>query len=125
MNATESLRQIDALYAALPAIECKRLCQEACGPIAMSMLERRRIEEHFDGALAVNGEPTCPLLKDGRCTVYPIRPAICRLFGLVRAMQCPFGCIPERWISDDEAGSLLREVERLGRGIFLIPRGRK
>lgn len=40
-----------------------------------------------------NGEaPTCPALKHDRCTVYDVRPLICRMWGAVESMPCHFGC---------------------------------
>src|SRR2546429_6087610 len=35
------------------------------------------------------------MLRNGRCTVYEVRPMICRLWGMVEGMQCPHGCVPE------------------------------
>lgn len=37
----------------------------------------------------------CHLLKDGRCSIYADRPLLCRLFGAVPKMACPFGCKPD------------------------------
>jgi Fe-S-cluster containining protein len=58
----------------------------------------------------------CPMLKDGRCSVYDIRPAICRLFGAAadKMLECPKGCRPETYMDGAKAGSMLSEVERLG-----------
>jgi hypothetical protein len=40
--------------------------------------------------------------------------AICRLWGVVPAMACPFGCQPDRWLSDREACLLLAEMRAIG-----------
>lgn len=54
----------------------------------------------------------CPHLgPDGRCTAYEVRPMICRLWGVTRSMACPWGCIPDRWLSDGEAMELLKLTE--------------
>lgn len=113
--------RLAAIYARLPRLECWRLCQEACGPIAMFRPEWDRLVEF----LMYEPKPTpdqvrrlrCPLLDEasGRCTVYSIRPMICRLFGLVERMRCPFGCVPERWLSDQEARDLMDQVDRIGK----------
>jgi Fe-S-cluster containining protein len=99
---------LDALYEQLPTVvDCKGLCANSCGPIAMSPAEHRRILD----ASGIDIPPataesvaswardekthTCPALTDlGRCSVHEIRPMICRLFGVVRGQQlsCRYGC---------------------------------
>ena len=55
------------------------------------------------------------LTADRRCAVYEVRPMICRLWGLVERMPCPFGCRPEGGLlSDEEGARLLREANRIG-----------
>lgn len=126
--------QLDRLYAELPSIKCKGLCVDCCGPISMTQLEITRIAERVpsfpstarqmpiriaSGQVViakgfVTDCETCPLLtKDGRCSVYPIRPLICRLWGLVQSMRCPHGCTPTRWVSPRESFKLLNEAERI------------
>lgn len=57
---------------------------------------------------------TCPLLNpDGKCSVYADRPAICRIWGVVKEMRCPFGCKPKRWMTKAESFEILSEVETL------------
>lgn len=93
------------MWAGVPDMACRGLCQESCGPIAASPVEIRLLAEHgvrieadpikalasaFSGAPV----PDCPALVDGRCSVYDVRPTICRLWGAVPEMQCPWGCVP-------------------------------
>ena len=100
--------RVDELYAQLPDLKCKRKCQQACGPILMSKLEWGRITEFLGYEPAPREDLTCPMLSMmGNCTVYKVRPAICRLYGMVRMMQCPHGCVPERWVENSEARELL------------------
>jgi hypothetical protein len=120
MNATEALREIDVIYASLPTIECKRLCYQACGPIGLSRLEWRRIQEQTGAKPRLAADLTCPLLKDNLCSVYKNRPLLCRIYGMTKSLMCPHGCVPSRWIEDDEAELLFQRVESLGRGIFVI-----
>lgn len=126
MNNTAKLAALEALYALLPKIDCQRKCQQFCGPIMMTRLEARRLPEvKFDTVplkLGMGFYPRtsnttlmCPMLKDGGCSVYSIRPAICRLWGLTEELRCPFGCEPtERW-TDARAKQWLDEVQRIGR----------
>jgi uncharacterized protein len=129
LNATERLRRIEAIYATIPKVQCKRICgPDYCGPILMSPLELRRIKEAFPEikptlvrglgfVLDGGGCDQCPLLAaDGSCRAYDIRPAICRLFGAVMAatMICKHGCQPERWLTNEESAELLRSIRLLG-----------
>lgn len=114
MSTNTKRRALDALYAELPRLNCQGKCAESCGPIAMSPLELDRIVER------TGSEPTfdrltltCSLLRVERRTVYPIRPAICRLWGLVESMPCPWGCKPERYLTDAQGHAFLSRVDAL------------
>ena len=105
------------VYAGLPKIQCKRKCQQACGPIVISDVEQRAIESRTGKPFTIftSADLTCELLEPitGACSVYPIRPLICRLWGLVKEMRCPWGCQPERWVTDAEARRMLAELEEM------------
>lgn len=55
----------------------------------------------------------CPLLVDGRCSVYNARPMICRLFGAVEGMICKHGCKPADLLTDDEGFDLVTALSKL------------
>ena len=116
--------KLDKIYKKLPKLNCKGLCTESCSLIKVGELERKRIKEFLGNDPFIPQEDflqtimsmkkeewACKLLKDGKCTVYNIRPLICRLFGLVKKMECPFGCVPERWLTDEEARSMLKKAK--------------
>lgn len=105
---------LDQIYARAPAVACKGLCTEACGPISASELEVRRLEHVTTRPLRVDGRLTCSMLTAGRCVGYAARPLICRLYGAVKRLRCEFGCVPGRWLSDADAYALLAAVEDLG-----------
>lgn len=93
----------DDLYGQIPDTGCKGLCQEACGPIAMHPYERARIRRAgvdiplpSDAVteLLTSGSYTCPALMEGRCSVYDLRPLICRLYGAADDLRCEHGCEP-------------------------------
>lgn len=112
--------KLKKIYNKLPEIKCKGLCVEACSIVKVSDIEKKEIarkyaiepflsEEQIVEKM-MNSHPSswkCGALKDGRCTVYEDRPLICRLFGLVKAMKCPYGCIPDNWVNDVDAKKLL------------------
>lgn len=91
------------LYAQVPDVGCKGLCSDSCGPIGMHPYERARIRragvripppEEALAELVATGDYTCPALVDGRCSVYELRPMLCRVWGASEAMPCPHGCRP-------------------------------
>jgi len=58
----------------------------------------------------------CPYLtEDKKCEIYPVRPLVCRLFGVmpeVEKLRCPF-IEPEKTISYKEYEKIVREIESL------------
>lgn len=133
MNNTKKLSLIDALYARLPRIACQQRCQVCCGPIAMSRLEFRRLLSidptlrhkisQMQSELGFNygrsyliglGREACSFLRDGACSIYSLRPLICRLWGMTQTMRCPWGCQPERFLNDREAHEIMGEMMHLG-----------
>lgn len=104
--------QLDALYAELPAIECEGHCWDSCGPIEMTEPERERIAERGvrirDNRFSVTGPMTCPALTPfHQCSVYEVRPLICRLWGVARRLPCPYGCKPSRRLTERETFEFL------------------
>jgi hypothetical protein len=87
-------RRVRQICSAVPDAECRGLCAESCAAVPLLPAER-------------------PLLDAGRCTVYADRPLICRLFGAVEDLRCPFGCLPERLLTPAEGRRLLRAVKEL------------
>jgi hypothetical protein len=112
---------LSAIYLELPRIACAGKCQDSCGPVPMSRAEERHFRlagADVPDVLAMlrSGNLACPHLDPfGRCSVYAIRPMICRLWGMVEKMRCPHGCTPERWLSDGEAREFLLRVDRVVR----------
>jgi hypothetical protein len=115
------VRQLRELYKTVPTIKCKRLCGTSCRSIIdMSDTEEARIESAAGIRLPLwlKHQPgvTCPLLAElsshdnhRDCTVYGLRPMICRLWGVSDSMRCKHGCVPDsgRWLTDTETLDLL------------------
>ena len=102
-----------AVYATLPAMRCKGLCHESCFSMAQTGVEQANIEAHTGVRLplAHAGKPCDALTVFGSCSVYDVRPTICRLWGLTASMRCPHGCEP--WgghVSDAQAHETLAQV---------------
>ena len=91
------------MYALLniPAHMTCRNCGECCGVIPANAAEIAAIREYLDEhpdvrALAVkqSGNLTnCPFRNDKkrRCSIYPVRPMICRLCGVSIGKKCKYG----------------------------------
>lgn len=102
-----------ALYEMLPSIDCKGFCHQECQaqtPIFPGEWDR------LPKPVAAQGK-WCPYLdlETKRCTVHPIRPGICRLYGVTKGLPCRWGCKPERWLSEQEGHQWLRNLEALER----------
>lgn len=111
---------LQAIYDDLPRIDCQGACHAACGPIDMTGLERRRIARvtgvdipkltSVFSSVRVEGY-RCPALgMMGSCTVYEVRPLVCRIWGLTKRLPCFAGCRPQRWLSEPEAYELMARV---------------
>ncbi len=87
---------LESIYASLPSVVCQGLCAESCGPIACSQAEADRMEAAAGRPLEFTSGLTCGYLDpvQRRCTVYAVRPMICRLWGVAKDMSCPWGCEP-------------------------------
>jgi uncharacterized protein len=118
MTYAQARSALQCLYRQIPTLACQGLCTEACGPLGLSQLEFVQIQRATPLRLAEGKTTACPLLKRGRCTVYATRPMICRLWGVVESMPCVWGCRPERYLTVDEADSLMREAEQLSQALF-------
>lgn len=105
------------IYAAIPGIDCAGKCVKACGPVPLFPAEELRLAEHG----AANGfMPFDPktlqcshLNSQGRCGIYQKRPLICRMYGNVPRLECPYGCKPKRLMTEYEAQDLIRRAQEV------------
>lgn len=106
------------LYAQVPDVDCKGLCVESCGPIDMHPYERARVRRagvripapgDALQQIVETGEYACPALAGGRCSVYELRPMICRVWGASEELSCGHGCRPAsgRLLSGPETRALV------------------
>jgi Fe-S-cluster containining protein len=116
-------RRLLDIYASLPTIDCQGKCYDSCGPTGMGGIEAARVVAARGGRPIGHVQPAgviCPLLtKDNRCSVYKVRPLLCRLWGIVENLPCVYGCKPEpRYLTTVEGYELMREVvEDLSGGV--------
>ena len=82
-------------YSVIPSFLCRIGCKaECCGPVPFLGEEYDRLVEY----LAERGEKpreqvglTCVYVENNRCSVYPVRPLLCRLYGTIPGLRCPNG----------------------------------
>lgn len=94
-------------FSILQPLPCSSCHSECCGTVPLSEADVRRIRLHLAGQPAAEvervkaqqrGPLTCPFVDTDhwRCFVYEARPAVCRLFGAVPEMPCPYAVAPPR-----------------------------
>jgi Fe-S-cluster containining protein len=100
--------RIRDLYALLPDFSCLEGCTACCrsfGVPSQTKIETRRIRKYLkeNGLIFKAAEgTTCPYVSDRGCTIYPVRPFICRLFGAAPNLLCPMGARPLILLHEDE-----------------------
>lgn len=112
--------KLDKIYKMIPEIECKGLCTDSCHNIPASKSERSRARARIGTdpftnpkAIIAGKSMECRALKNGRCSIHNIRPAICRLYGVAEGLKCTFGCTPKKHLNDTIANMVIRSVESL------------
>jgi len=113
--------RLEAIYDQIPGIDCQGFCRTTCTQIAMSKREHERIAEagveiaiHEIPVRFVEPDPCAALTIFGQCRVYGLRPTVCRLWGVTEGMECPYGCVPERYLTRDEGLELIAKADLAG-----------
>lgn len=108
---------LEEIYAALPTIQCKRLCQTACTLIALSQAELDNYESKGVSPPAFDQAGFCDKLDDmGHCKIHHHRPLICRMFGVVPELPCPHGCVPDFILTSRELRHIWSAYRALSKG---------
>ena len=91
--------QLFTLYSRIPSIPCTQ-CHQCCGPILWFYPEELCIQEYLQQRNIQylqwttkefhDHDMKCPYLQQNHCVIYPIRPLICRLQGVISALPCPY-----------------------------------
>lgn len=103
-------------YSGIPACHCPTGCAKCCGPILWNEEEDQAIRAYLrkrGGTMPRGHGVYCPFLQVGkhRCSIYPVRPLVCRLYGVTRTLTCEVGHRVERWLSGAEAAALMQQYE--------------
>lgn len=108
-----ALLKLKELYTRVPNFKCKRNCADCCGPHIQAEVEWLNISiwllKHKRQEL-IGYQLNCPYLTKNRCSIYPVRPMVCRLFGAVQDLRCPHGYHPKKRIEARRARWLLSQT---------------
>lgn len=85
--------------------------------IGFTKLEAQLMTEKSGEQPTLNDDAQCGYLSEGKCSVYDVRPAICRLFGSTEKLPCIHGCEPDNGrIPETESMKILDEIDKLNGG---------
>ena len=104
--------EIEDIYELIPDIQCTPGCTECCrqfGVPSRTRIEDERIRELLLGCgmkLRQANGTTCPYVTDAGCSIYPVRPLTCRLYGTSPNLLCKKGIMPLRLLHEDEEAEI-------------------
>jgi Putative zinc- or iron-chelating domain len=88
--------KLDQIYKQIPSSSCPPNCGKCCGIIYPSKAEisnikmwlKERGREYLDFNMTIGLD--CPYLsQDKSCSIYPVRPFLCRILGVSIDLPCP------------------------------------
>lgn len=110
--------RLEKVYNQIPGSTCSLGCGECCGILFPSLAEIRNIKDwcsqhnrvYKDFNMTVGED--CPYLGDNKsCTIYPVRPFLCRILGVSTALPCPLNkCKPSRMINHYQSSALYKAI---------------
>jgi Fe-S-cluster containining protein len=103
---------IEDLYSLIPSMLCTPGCIECCSKFGVP--SRTRVEdERIRSYLKEHGREvgraqglTCPYVSRQGCTIYPVRPLTCRMYGSSTNYLCKMGVRPLQVLSEDEEADI-------------------
>ena len=120
----EVLKRIKIIYAQIPSFECKH-CQMCSNPIFWIKPEEINIQEYLrkhnlsyitlSEIEFLRNNMKCPYLQNNRCSIYPVRPLVCRLQGLIPELPCPNN--KTVFLSKEQYDRIILELNELNRDI--------
>ncbi len=104
--------EIQDLYALIPEMQCIPNCTICCrefGIPSRTPLEEARIREYLDREkikFSYASGTTCPYVTERGCSIYPVRPLICRLYGASKNYPCVKGVVPLSPLDEDQEAEI-------------------
>jgi hypothetical protein len=108
--------KLEQIYKQIPKSACPSSCGKCCGILYPSLAELRNIRdwceqkgiEYKDFNYQLNAD--CPYLtKEKTCGIYPVRPFLCRIYGVSKELPCK-GCKPEKMLNRNQSACLYNQI---------------
>lgn len=78
----------------IPHHDCKN-CGECCGPVPINEKEYKEISKYVvvnkPKYNKENDVLECKFRVENNCSIYTVRPTLCRIMGVVKGMECSHG----------------------------------
>ena len=103
---------IEDIYNLIPDFQCTDGCHECCknfGVPSRTKIEDERVKAFLQKNSMTPGMAdgnTCPYLNKTGCSIYPVRPLICRLYGTSPNYRCKMNVAPLRLLHEDEEAEI-------------------
>jgi len=108
------------IYSLIPDFDCKN-CHNCCGPIIWFKPEEILIREYMKKNNIEyvvwstdefnKNNMRCPYIKNDKCVIYPVRPIVCRLQGVVSELPCSSS--NKKYLSKEEHKKIKDEFNKL------------
>ena len=110
--------QLEDIYKSIPSSACPSNCGMCCGLLFPSLAEtvniKKWLEVHHRQFIDFNQTVglDCPYLAQNKsCSIYPVRPYLCRIMGVSGDMRlnCP-KCKASRYITKEQTSYLYSQI---------------
>jgi hypothetical protein len=125
MKLAKTLRRgLEKIYSRIPEFKCQERCGECCGPVRWSLAEEIVIRDYIrrhgiEYRKMKSIMDYCPFLtEDKKCSIYPVRPLVCRVYGVLENLRCPY-IKPEKYMSLEEFFEMEKEIAKLSKEIAI------
>jgi len=112
--------RLNKIYSKIPNFDCKH-CHKCEGPIIWfkpeEILIRNYLKKHnmkykqWSKQQFERNKKKCPYLKNDRCSIYPVRPIVCRLQGNVSDLPCEHN--KQGYLSKKQLNEIKKEMDEL------------
>lgn len=113
-------KRLEKIYSQIPSFDCKH-CHQCEGPIIWFEPEEIMIREFLKNnnmkytkwtkEQFEKNKNKCPYLKKDRCSIYEVRPIVCRLQGVIPDLPCKYN--NKILMSGEEVKKVKKEMEDL------------
>lgn len=116
--------KLENIYKQIPQSTCPSRCGKCCGPVFPSLSELRNVKDwcalhrkEYIDFLTINENGDCPYLnKEKRCSIYPVRPFLCRVLGVTSPLPCPLNMnTPSRILNRPQSDYLYKQIYLKGK----------